>query len=188
MYMKSKKVIVFLALALPALMFLMPACNTSSAPDETDQTNDTITAVQNDTLAGETTFTADTAGGESPAEQAAVKPKENLPSVLVYSFHTTRRCPSCIAIENVTGKTLETHFAKEVKQGRIKRQIINVEESANAAIAEKYQVFGSGLIVARIHNGKETKADLTGDGFRFARNKEERFVEILKTQITEFLK
>jgi hypothetical protein len=36
--------------------------------------------------------------------------------------------------------------------------------------------------------GKETTTDLTGDGFKFAKNKEERFIEILKNKITEYLK
>ena len=37
-------------------------------------------------------------------------------------------------------------------------------------------------------NGKENVVDLTGDGFKFARNKEDRFIEILSKNITELLK
>jgi hypothetical protein len=109
-------------------------------------------------------------------------------TVLIYNFHVTNRCVSCIAIEDATTKTLITYFAAEMKLGRIKRQILNVDDEANAKIAEKYQAFGSGLFVTRVLKGKETTADLTGDGFKFAKNKEERFIEILKNKIAEFLK
>jgi hypothetical protein len=36
--------------------------------------------------------------------------------------------------------------------------------------------------------GKETTIDLTGDGFKFALNKEDKFIEILKTNIENLLK
>ncbi|MFA6924169.1 MAG: nitrophenyl compound nitroreductase subunit ArsF family protein [Bacteroidales bacterium] len=114
--------------------------------------------------------------------------KGDLPAVLVYNFHVTNRCPSCVAIEKATTKTLNTYFAAELKQGRIKRQILNVDDEVNNKISEKYQAFGSGLFVTRVYKGKETTADLTGAGFKFAKNKEERFIEILKNKISEYLK
>jgi hypothetical protein len=114
----------------------------------------------------------------------------NIPKskVLIYNFHVTNRCASCIAIENATKKTLDTYFKSEVKQGRIKLSILSVDDEANAKIAEKYQAFGSALFVTKVFNGKETTTDFTGDGFKYAKNKEEKFIEILKNQITEYLK
>jgi hypothetical protein len=114
--------------------------------------------------------------------------KTELSKVLIYNFHVTNRCPSCIAIEEATTKTLNTYFSKEVKEGRIKRQVLNVDDKANKTISEKYEAFGSGLFITRIFNGKETTTDLTGDGFKYARNKEEKFIEILKTTISNYLK
>lgn len=125
---------------------------------------------------------------DSTSGAVATEVKTALPVVYIYNFHVTNRCPSCIAIEDATTKTLNTYFAAELKQGRIKRQVINVDDDANKKIAEKYQAFGSGLFITRSYKGKETTLDLTGDGFKFARNKEDRFIEILKTKITEYLK
>ena len=110
------------------------------------------------------------------------------PTVLIYNFHITNRCVSCIAIEEATTKTLNTYFASEMKQGRIKRQILNVDEDANKTVSEKYQAFGSGLFITQVLKGNETTTDLTGDGFKYAKNKEEKFIEILKNKITEYLK
>ena len=108
--------------------------------------------------------------------------------VMVYYFHVTNRCPSCMAIEKATKKTLDTHFKNEVKQGSVKLTILNVDDEANKAISEKYQVYGSSLIIARVCNGKETTTDMTGDGFKYARNKEEKFIELLKNQVAAYLK
>lgn len=110
------------------------------------------------------------------------------PKINIYNFYVTNRCPSCIAIEDATTKTLKTYFSKELKEGRIKRSIVNVDDEANKAIIEKYEVFGSGLLVVKSFQGKETLVDMTGDGFKYAKNKEEKFVEILKKQVEEFLK
>ncbi|NCU39910.1 hypothetical protein EOL99_03385 [Candidatus Falkowbacteria bacterium] len=108
--------------------------------------------------------------------------------ILVYNFHLTNRCPSCIAIEDATTKTLNTYFSEELKEGKIKQFIINVDESANSKIAEKYEAYGSGLRITKIENGKEQTIDLTAEGFKYARSKEDQFIEILKSKIDEFLK
>ncbi len=122
------------------------------------------------------------------ANKTVVAPASELSKVMIYNFHVTNRCASCIAIEEATTKTLKAYFETELKQGRVKRRIVNVDDEANQKIAEKYQAFGSGLFVTRIYKGKETTTDLTGDGFKFAKNKEERFIEILKNKILEYLK
>jgi hypothetical protein len=63
-----------------------------------------------------------------------------------------------------------------------------VDDDLNKSICMKYQAYGSGLFVTKVINGNETTTDLTGDGFRFAKNKPDRFIEILKNQITVYLK
>lgn len=108
--------------------------------------------------------------------------------ILVYNFHLTMRCVSCVAIEDATTKTLNTYFSEELKEGKIKQFSINVDESANSKIAEKYEAYGSGLRITKIENGKEQTIDLTAEGFKYARSKEEQFIEILKSKIDNFLK
>ena len=162
------------------------ACSpTATNKDQQDKTDTTVNKTT-DTV-GTQIGGGDTIGqGGDPATNPAQK--TNLSTVLVYNFHVTNRCVSCIAIEDATTKTLNTYFSKEMKQGRIKRYILNVDDDANSKIAEKYQAFGSGLFVTRVLGGKETTSDFTGDGFKYAKNKEEKFIEILKAKITEYLK
>jgi thiol-disulfide isomerase/thioredoxin len=116
------------------------------------------------------------------------EPKNISSKVIVYNFHGKIRCSSCIAIEEATTETLNTYFKKEMKEGKVNRVIVDVDDEANKKIAEKYQVFGSGLIISKIYNNQETSIDMTGDGFKFASNKKERFINLLKNKINEYLK
>lgn len=107
--------------------------------------------------------------------------------ILVYNFHLTIRCVSCVAIEKATTKTLNTYFAKELDEGKIKQFVINVDDSENSEIAEKYEAYGSGLMISKIKNKEEQTIDLTAEGFKYAQSKEDKFIEILKTKIDELL-
>ena len=170
-------------------LLFVSACNNSANQKVNDAKDSSV--VNKDTTATSTqktnkdTITVSSASKSSIKESASFAEK---PTILIYNFYVTNRCPSCIASEEATTKTLNTYFAAEVKQGRIKRQILNVDDDANKKISEKYQAFGSSLFVVRVLKGKETTTDLTGDGFKFAKNKEEKFIEILKETITKALK
>ncbi len=180
--------IAFRILFSAGLLLLFAACGQGTGGTASVSDRDTFSASPGDT-ATSVTVPGDTQAVAMP-EETRVKAAagDERPVVLVYNFHVTNRCVSCVAIEDATTKTLDTYFAGEVKAGRIRRHILDVDDEANKKISEKYQAFGSGLFVTRLYKGKENTIDLTGDGFRFARNKEERFIEILKTQINEYLK
>ena len=186
--MKRIKIIPLLTISMLLLIFAS-GCNNNTnlkggdAKDALSVNKDT-TATSKKGAVKDSTKTIP--GKESNTKEA--NSTSNTPTVLIYNFHVTNRCPSCIAIEEATTKTLNTYFAAEVKKGLIKRQVLNVDDETNKKISEKYQAFGSGLFVTRVFKGKETTTDLTGTGFKYAKNKEDKFIEILKNQISEYLK
>jgi thiol-disulfide isomerase/thioredoxin len=175
-YMRKIKALI----GIIVLSMLMFSCN-SGAKENTQKSDssivvvDTSSAVSNDAVSS----------GET---QSTVEVKADVPKILIYSFHVTNRCASCIAIEESTKKVLNTYFKNEVNSGQIKLNILNVDDKENEKIAEKYQAFGSGLFVTRLFKGKESTTDLTGDGFKYARNKQDKFIEVLKGKIQEYLK
>jgi len=115
----------------------------------------------------------------------AQNPKRKLD---VLYFHATRRCPTCMAIEENTKKTLDTYFSAQLKNGTIKFTVINVDDSKNKAIAEKYEATGSALFLTKSSGGKESKNDLTEFAFANARNKPDTFISGLKDKINLLLK
>lgn len=162
-----------------AVIFLLTSCGGANTSND-KQSNDSVdkTAKNSETL------------NDGPVESHdQVAPEQVSPDkiVKIYNFHLKNRCPSCIAIEKATQKTLSTYFQSKVDKGQIQFMTLNVEAEQNKAIAEKYQASGSSLFVTGTLNGKETTYDLTADGFKYAKNKEDKFISILKAKIETFI-
>jgi thiol-disulfide isomerase/thioredoxin len=175
-YMRKIKALI----GIIVLSMLMFSCN-SGAKDNAQKGDSTSVEVDTSSVAVKDSVS----DGEN---QSTAEVKADVPKILIYSFHVTNRCASCIAIEESTKKVLNTYFKNEVNSGQIKLNILNVDDKENEKIAEKYQAFGSGLFVTRLFKGKESTTDLTGDGFKYARNKQDKFIEVLKGKIQEYLK
>ena len=183
-----KKLMIFKAqLIILLFSILFFACNSSNNEPLNNLKEDTLQANSKDSILVQKTQSDSIKTDTIANKTTSLKPVEK-PKILIYNFHVTNRCASCIAIEEATTKTLNTYFTNEVKQGQIKRQILNVDDEANAKIAEKYQAFGSAIFTTRVFKGKEITTDFTGDGFKYAKNKEDKYIEILKNKITEYLK
>ncbi|MDD4137744.1 MAG: nitrophenyl compound nitroreductase subunit ArsF family protein [Methanoregula sp.] len=90
------------------------------------------------------------AGCTSPAKSSTSTPgvasyNSTVERVEVFHFHRTQQCPSCIAIGNLTEKTLKANFQKELASGRLVFAHVGYELPENAALAAKYGVTGSSL-------------------------------------------
>lgn len=110
------------------------------------------------------------------------------PLLEVFYFHATNRCPTCMSIETNTKKTLETNFAKELKDGKIKFTVLNSDEAKNKTLCEKYEAFGATLVLVKNLNGKETSENMTNYAFSYSRNQPEKFMGGLKDKINALLK
>lgn len=111
--------------------------------------------------------------------------KNGSPTIEVIDFHTTHRCKTCLAIENAAKSVLQTTFANEMKAGTIVFKTVNVDEAANAQLAEKYEASGSALFV---YNGKTGNAvDLTDFAFMYCLSDENKFKETFKAEVQKAL-
>lgn len=117
----------------------------------------------------------------------AVSAQKTTKLKIIY-FHSERRCPTCISIEDNTKKTLNTYFAKEVKEATIVFQSINAEEDKNQKLVEKYEADGSSLYLTKINGSKEKTTDFTNFAFSYSRNQPEKFIAGLKAEIEKNLK
>lgn len=106
----------------------------------------------------------------------------------VVYFHSEHRCPTCISIEENTKKVLNTHFAKELKEGSITFVILNVEDRKNSKLVEKYEAEGSSLYLTKVDGQKENTTDFTNFAFSYSRNQSEKFMAGLKAEIEKNLK
>lgn len=94
--------------------------------------------------------------------------------VAVFYFHSTRRCETCVAIENVTSKAM-----KDFYKGAIPFTSYNIEKEDGAKIAEEFGVNSSALIIKR----GEEKIDITNEAFMYGRTEAEKLRALIKEKI-----
>jgi len=101
----------------------------------------------------------------------------------VYYFHSTNRCATCLAVEDVTKATIEELYPEMTENGEIIFHSINLDEKESAAIARKLEVSGQSLLFVK---GKQ-KVDLTNKAFMYARTTPDKLKKEIRTTIDEFL-
>lgn len=95
--------------------------------------------------------------------------------VEVLYFHGKQRCATCMAIESNAKAALADHFAEQMKSGDVVFRVIDISQKENEALAEKYEVTWSSLLVVKYKDGQETYENLTDFAFGHARKSPEDF-------------
>jgi hypothetical protein len=103
----------------------------------------------------------------------------------VLYFHSTGRCPVCLAIENNTIKVLDENYKPQMANGIIKFSSFNIDEEVNWPLVEKYQISYLTLLIIKADG---TKTDFTNTAFKYADTKPEKFMELLKVEVDKNLK
>lgn len=96
-------------------------------------------------------------------------------------------CATCIAIETGVKEVLETDFAGQIGGGEVRFRIIDAAKPENGALADRYEVAWSALLLNKWRDGKETVTDLTRFAFANARTNPERFKAELCAEIRKQL-
>ncbi len=114
--------------------------------------------------------------------------KENsqVDKIEVIDFHGNRRCFSCQTIEKFAKETLEEFFQPELRDGKITFKSINVEETQNKEIVQKYQARGSSLFIDVIKEGNDNISEDT-QVWRLVRD-EQAYKKYFKEKIENLLK
>ena len=102
--------------------------------------------------------------------------KSTINNVQVYYFHGTRRCATCIAVGEVASELVKDKYENNPNVEFIE---INIDESGNEELAEKFQVSGSGLY---IYDGENIE-NITAYAFQYARTKPDK----LKNKLIELI-
>ena len=121
---------------------------------------------------------------------ADAQKKENTPKngVEVLSFHGKQRCATCQAIEKETKALIDSQFADAVKSGKVRFRVVDITKSENEALADKYEITWSSLVIVKYNNGKETAENLTQVAFANARSNPAQFKKELAAKINQMLK
>jgi hypothetical protein len=107
--------------------------------------------------------------------------------VEVIYFYGKVRCKTCIDIESTTKNVVRSRFAKELETRQVVYRTIDFSQSKNKALAKKYQISWSSLILIRHDGRKEQTVNFTNYAFSHIGNKK-IFERELEQQIRTLLK
>lgn len=120
------------------------------------------------------------------ANQKAID--EKVGTVELLYFHGKQRCLTCMAIEKYSTETIAKEFQEQVDSGRIIYKIIDIDKEE--ALADKYKVASSSLILITHTCQGEKVTNLTQFAFSCARKESEKFckdlTEIIKGELSLF--
>ena len=127
-------------------------------------------------------------GGRMSTEQQELGEEAKRDHVEVLYFHGKQRCATCVAIERETTAVIEGQFADAVKSGAVEFQVIDITKAENEAIADKYEITWSSLVIVKYKDGKEEAENLTAFAFANARSHPDEFRKTLTEKIEQSLK
>ena len=120
------------------------------------------------------------------ANQKAID--EKVGTVELLYFHGKQRCLTCMAIEKFSTETIAKEFQEQVDSGTIIYKIIDIDKEE--ALADKYKVASSSLILISHTSQGEKVSNLTQFAFSCARKESEKFcknlTEIIKGELSLF--
>ena len=109
--------------------------------------------------------------------------------VEVRYFHGKQRCVTCCSIEKCVKEVLDESFASQQKKKKINMKVIDFSTEQGKPVAADHKVSFSSLFIVKIDKkGKETRTDLTRQGFQYAKRNPGELKKILKEEITKVLK
>ena len=125
-------------------------------------------------------------GEAQQANQKAID--EKVGTVELLYFHGKQRCLTCMAIEKFSTETVAKEFQEQVDSGTIIYKIIDIDKEE--ALADKYKVASSSLILISHTSQGEKVSNLTQFAFSCARKESEKFcknlTEIIKGELSLF--
>lgn len=106
---------------------------------------------------------------------------------VVYYFHGQFRCHSCMRIEELTKKALQSGFSKELASGSIIFRPTNIDVVKNEHYMSDYRLSTRSVVLSKIQNGKQVNwRNLAEVWSRL--NNESSFISYIQNEVRSFNK
>jgi hypothetical protein len=92
-------------------------------------------------------------GEEATPTSAAEAPQVR--KTIVYYFHGTARCPTCMNLEAYTHEAVEEMFGDLLKSGRVEWRVVNTDEAANTHFRKDYALEGKSVVLVNLQGSKQ---------------------------------
>lgn len=104
-------------------------------------------------------FAGDGGATAGVGEGGTVRP-EDVEKVQLLYFHPRFRCVSCNNIEKFAGQVAETDFEREMKDGTLEFESLQIDDPRNRAVVEELGVTGSSLYVVVTGGGEREHREI----------------------------
>ena len=91
-----------------------------------------------------------------PAEQPA-RADEAASRLVVYYFHRTMRCPTCLSIEKQSRETIERTYGGELSAGTLEWHAVNIEEPGNEHFEKDFELQSQSLVLVEMAGERVTR-------------------------------
>lgn len=77
--------------------------------------------------------------------------------IIVYYFHRTMRCPTCLSIEQQAREVVEIAYEEELAAGKLEWHAVNIEEEGNGHFEDDFALSSSALVLVEMQGNEVTK-------------------------------
>ena len=120
-------------------------------------------------------------------EKTTAKPQAGQPVVIARYCHGHARCSNCLRIEQYSREAVETGLRKDIDSGRLRFEVVNVEEPANRHYVQDYGLYTKSLVLIARAGGKEVRHKVLNDVWTHLNDKD-AFMAYVRTETESFLK
>jgi hypothetical protein len=126
-----------------------------------------------------------------PAVSESVAATSEVPAgqdrqVVLYYFHGTRRCKTCLSMEANSLEVVKSEFAEALDSGALVWKVVNYDEPETDHFIKDFKLVSSSLVLVEMQGGKQVRFEVLNDAWGFARDKW-RFQKYVHESILGFL-
>lgn len=93
-------------------------------------------------------------GGTVPSPGNTTESEAIRNGLVVYYFHSNKRCPTCQAIESQSHEAVQKQFASQLEHGEIVWKVLNYEQPAGASFVKKFDILMPVVVLVRMKDGQ----------------------------------
>jgi hypothetical protein len=107
--------------------------------------------------------------------------------VQTYYFHATRRCSTCLKLEQYSRGAVESNFKDQLKNGTLRFAEVNFDEPENRHFLQDYNLMYRSLVLVRYKDGKQVTYKNLEKIWQLV-GSEKDFSSYVKTEVESMLK
>lgn len=107
--------------------------------------------------------------------------------IVVYYFHGTHRCSTCLRMEEYSREAIGIYFSEELKEGKLEFKLVNIDEPENRHFIKDFQLYTRSLVLALYNGNALQKYKNLSDIWSYS-NERLKFYLYVKNETEQFLK